>query len=176
MKPLTLFALILISLLCTLFIYVAEDIPEFGDPHSPPIKYTKLFGMAADTLDDQLNQGMIPERLVEQLKRRGFPPPVRVEKASDARGEWNAFIPKEERYYAKEEKYYFVKQEQNELNVFRYAFVVRWIEKGLQETTVANMVTYGLADYRGYDTLGETAVIFTAGVCVILLIRRRGRL
>jgi multicomponent Na+:H+ antiporter subunit B len=37
------------------------------------------------------------------------------------------------------------------------------------------MVTYILADYRGYDTLGETTVIFTAGISVILLLRRRGK-
>ena len=35
----------------------------------------------------------------------------------------------------------------------------------------ANMVTSVLADYRGYDTLGETVVIFTAGLCVVLLLR-----
>jgi multicomponent Na+:H+ antiporter subunit B len=32
-----------------------------------------------------------------------------------------------------------------------------------------------LADYRGYDTLGETTVIFTAGIGVMLLLRRRRR-
>ena len=37
---------------------------------------------------------------------------------------------------------------------------------------VPNKVTAVLADYRGYDTLFETAVIFTAGICVILLLRR----
>jgi multicomponent Na+:H+ antiporter subunit B len=176
MKPLTLFALILIGFLCALFIYVAEDIPVFGDPNSPPIKYTKLFSMDVDRLDDQLNRGMIPERLIDQLKKRGFPSPMRVEKVAGVEGGWNAFIPKKEMHYAKEEKYYYIKQEGNELKVFRYAFVVRWIEKGFEETAVPNMVTYGLADYRGYDTLGEITVIFTAGVSVILLIRRRGRL
>jgi len=30
-----------------------------------------------------------------------------------------------------------------------------------------------LANYRGYDTLGETTVIFTAGMAVMLLLRRR---
>ena len=30
-----------------------------------------------------------------------------------------------------------------------------------------------LADYRGYDTLGETTVIFTAGIGVMLLLRGR---
>ena len=28
-------------------------------------------------------------------------------------------------------------------------------------------------DYRGYDTLGETTVIFTAGIAVLLLLKRR---
>lgn len=35
---------------------------------------------------------------------------------------------------------------------------------------VPNMVTAILASYRGYDTLGELAVIFTAGVGVMLLL------
>ena len=51
----------------------------------------------------------------------------------------------------------------------------RYIEKSLQETAVPNIVTAVLADYRGYDTLGETAVIFTAAVACILLIRRSRR-
>ena len=37
-----------------------------------------------------------------------------------------------------------------------------------------NVVTAVLASYRGYDTLGETTVVFTAGVGVIALLRRRG--
>lgn len=48
----------------------------------------------------------------------------------------------------------------------------RYIEKAMDETAVPNMVTAVLADYRGYDTLGETAVIFTAAMACILLIRR----
>ena len=48
----------------------------------------------------------------------------------------------------------------------------RYIEKSEAETSTPNMVTAVLADYRGYDTLGETAVIFTAGVCCVLLLRR----
>ena len=35
-----------------------------------------------------------------------------------------------------------------------------------------NVVTALLGSYRGYDTLGETAVIFTAGIAVILILRR----
>jgi len=51
----------------------------------------------------------------------------------------------------------------------------RYIEKTVEETAVPNMVTSVLADYRGYDTLGETTVIFTAGIACILLLRRPRR-
>lgn len=36
-----------------------------------------------------------------------------------------------------------------------------------------NVVTAVLASYRGYDTFGETTVILTAGVSVLLILRRR---
>ncbi len=49
----------------------------------------------------------------------------------------------------------------------------RYIEKSLEETGVPNIVTAVLADYRGYDTMFETTVIFTAGVAVMMLLRRR---
>jgi len=176
MKSLKAVALILIILLCGLFIYVAEDIPVFGDPNAPPIKSVKLFTTEGDPLVSLLDQHIVPEKLSRELVKRGFPPPSHIEKIPGIDGEWNAFIQKEEPHYAKEEKYYWIKEEGEKLTVSRYAFVVRWIEKGLKETAVGNMVTYGLADYRGYDTLGETSVIFTAGVSVILLLRRRSRL
>jgi multicomponent Na+:H+ antiporter subunit B len=53
----------------------------------------------------------------------------------------------------------------------------RYIEDSPQEIGVPNMVTSVLASYRGFDTLGETAVVFTAGVGVLALlgIRRRKR-
>ena len=38
------------------------------------------------------------------------------------------------------------------------------------EIGVPNVVTAVLASYRGYDTLGETTVIFTAGLGVIILL------
>ena len=41
------------------------------------------------------------------------------------------------------------------------------------EIGMPNIVTAILASYRGYDTLGETTVIFTAGIGVLLLIGRR---
>jgi multicomponent Na+:H+ antiporter subunit B len=48
----------------------------------------------------------------------------------------------------------------------------RYIEKSIDETGVPNLVTAVLADYRGYDTMFETAVIFTAGIAVLMLLRR----
>ena len=49
----------------------------------------------------------------------------------------------------------------------------RYIERSIEETGVANTVTAVLASYRGYDTLGEVTVIFTAGIGVMLLIGGR---
>ena len=53
--------------------------------------------------------------------------------------------------------------------------VPRYLNDGLKETGVPNIVTAVLASYRGYDTLGETTVVFTAGIGVIALLRRRRR-
>ena len=52
----------------------------------------------------------------------------------------------------------------------------RYIERTMAETSVPNIVTAVLADYRGYDTLFETIVIFTAGVACVLLLRMTRRL
>ncbi len=51
----------------------------------------------------------------------------------------------------------------------------RYLERSLEETGTPNVVTSVLADYRGYDTLGEATVIFSAGMACILLLRRRRR-
>lgn len=54
----------------------------------------------------------------------------------------------------------------------------RYLSESVNETGVPNVVTSVLADYRGFDTLGETTVIFTAGIGVMLLLRgsrRKGR-
>ena len=47
----------------------------------------------------------------------------------------------------------------------------RYIEQTMEETSVPNIVTAVLADYRGYDTMFETIVIFSAGVACLLLLR-----
>jgi multicomponent Na+:H+ antiporter subunit B len=51
----------------------------------------------------------------------------------------------------------------------------RYIQDSPSEVGLPNMVTSVLASYRGFDTLGETAVVFTAGIGVLALlgIRRR---
>ena len=51
----------------------------------------------------------------------------------------------------------------------------KYITEGKTEPGVPNLVTAVLASYRGYDTLGEVTVIFTAGVGVLLLLGRKRR-
>ncbi len=48
-----------------------------------------------------------------------------------------------------------------------------YISDAVEKTATPNIVTAVLADYRGYDTLGETTVIFSAGMACILLLRRK---
>ena len=45
-----------------------------------------------------------------------------------------------------------------------------YLERGQAETGVPNVVTAVLASYRGFDTLGETIVVFTAGLGVLILL------
>ena len=46
-----------------------------------------------------------------------------------------------------------------------------YLERTEQDIQIPNVVTAVLGSYRGYDTLGETVVIFTAGIGVLLLLR-----
>lgn len=48
-----------------------------------------------------------------------------------------------------------------------------YIEESMTDTETPNVVTSVLVDYRGYDTFGETIVIFTAGLACVLLLRRK---
>jgi multicomponent Na+:H+ antiporter subunit B len=45
-----------------------------------------------------------------------------------------------------------------------------YIQNSATDIDVPNMVTGILASYRGFDTLGETAVVFTAGIGVLVLL------
>ncbi|MDA0811292.1 MAG: Na(+)/H(+) antiporter subunit B [Verrucomicrobia bacterium] len=49
-----------------------------------------------------------------------------------------------------------------------------YIENVRTETKVPNIVTAVLADYRSYDTMFETVVVFVAGIAIIALLRDFG--
>ena len=49
----------------------------------------------------------------------------------------------------------------------------RYIGQSGEEIGIPNIVTSVLASYRGYDTLGETVVVFTAAIGVLTLLGRR---
>lgn len=54
----------------------------------------------------------------------------------------------------------------------------RYIESGLQETGAVNIVTGMILDYRAFDTLGESHVLFIATCTVLILLRfdeRKGK-
>lgn len=49
-----------------------------------------------------------------------------------------------------------------------------YIQNAYKDAHTPNIVTSILGDYRGFDTLGEEVVIFTAGIiCFLLLSRER---
>ena len=50
-----------------------------------------------------------------------------------------------------------------------------YVERTEQDIGIENVVSAVLADYRSYDTLGETFVIFTGGVAVLFVLIRRER-
>jgi multicomponent Na+:H+ antiporter subunit B len=51
----------------------------------------------------------------------------------------------------------------------------RYLEESGREIGIPNVVTSVLASYRGYDTLGEVTVIFTAAAGVLVLLGRSRR-
>ncbi len=51
-----------------------------------------------------------------------------------------------------------------------------YLNQGLSKTGAANLVTAVILDFRGYDTLGEATVLFTAVMGVIVILRKFGRI
>ncbi|MDN5247996.1 MAG: DUF4040 domain-containing protein [Wolbachia endosymbiont of Tyrophagus putrescentiae] len=47
-----------------------------------------------------------------------------------------------------------------------------YIESTKEAIDIPNVVTAILASFRGYDTFGETVVVFTAALCVTLILRK----
>ncbi len=50
-----------------------------------------------------------------------------------------------------------------------------YLEPGADVTGSANLVTGVIFDYRGYDTLGEATILFTAVIGVLTVLRLKGR-
>jgi len=46
------------------------------------------------------------------------------------------------------------------------------VRNAIRDMDTPNIVSAILADYRGYDTFGETTVVFAAGLACYLLLRR----
>lgn len=49
----------------------------------------------------------------------------------------------------------------------------RYVERSMEDTKTPNVVTSVLADYRGFDTLGETTVVLTAALACLLVLKGR---
>jgi multicomponent Na+:H+ antiporter subunit B len=61
-----------------------------------------------------------------------------------------------------------------EANVFAPAYnevANHYLTNGATETNASNIIAAILADYRGFDTLGETIVLFTSVVAVGSVLR-----
>lgn len=50
-----------------------------------------------------------------------------------------------------------------------------YLKTGLEKTGATNIVAAIILDFRGYDTLGEATVLFTAVIGVLAVIRKVGR-
>jgi len=50
-----------------------------------------------------------------------------------------------------------------------------YVSESYKEIGIPNMVTAILASYRGFDTLGEVFVIFTAGISVFYIIKMKDK-
>lgn len=172
-----------VLLLALIFSYAVSDAPAFGDPNSPPNRYMFLFSVkATEEKKEKLRFGEVPEEIREKIHSFGFNRSNNFQELDEnyvvlpAEDGWDVLVKTYELYYHDPIKLYFIKDSSEELEVYRYNWPVRVLERTKEETEILNAVTSGLADYRGYDTMFEETVIFTAAVCVILLIRRRGKL
>jgi len=50
-----------------------------------------------------------------------------------------------------------------------------YMEGAAEKTGSANLVTGILFDFRGYDTLGEATILFTAAIGVVTVLRMKGK-
>ncbi|MCX8172655.1 MAG: hypothetical protein N3D09_03460, partial [Archaeoglobaceae archaeon] len=178
----TIVGLIVVLSLFLIFSYAIVDAPTFGDKNSPANRYVLLFKVKAENNVEILNLGKVPEEIKDRIKSMGFNKSNNFPELDNnyvvlkIKDGWDVLVKTEELYYHEPVKLYFIKNSTQELEVYRYSWPVRVLEKTVEETRIYNAVTSGLADYRSYDTMFEEIVIFTAAVCVTMLIRRRGKL
>jgi multicomponent Na+:H+ antiporter subunit B len=59
----------------------------------------------------------------------------------------------------------------NPLGMHETRMATEYINNGVKETGAINMVTSVVFDYRGYDTLGEATILFTAVMGVLAILR-----
>ena len=48
----------------------------------------------------------------------------------------------------------------------------RYVEKGIEEVGATNLISNIILVYRGFDTFGESCVLFLAATCVMILLRK----
>lgn len=58
--------------------------------------------------------------------------------------------------------------------IHKHPITATYLKDSVPKIGVPNVVTAVLASYRGYDTLGETTVIFCAGIGVLILLAGLG--
>lgn len=167
--------------LALIFSYAITDSPAFGDANSPANRYVLLFTLETD-YREVLNSGKVPNEIKERIERLGFNKSNNFQELDKnyviikVENGWDVLVETYELYYHEPIKLYFIRDATDKLEVYRYNWPTRVLEKTVEETAIYNAVTSGLADYRGYDTMFEETVIFTAAVSVTLLVRRRGKL
>jgi len=185
MKTLSLAGLLLVLFLAGIFVYVVEDVPAFGNAKSPANRYIAIFTIEPEGAVESLDAGVVPLEIKTRTEAMGFNrennfPTLEegnyvIERNEEDEG-WDILIHEGEIFFTEPLKYYHVKEAEGKLTIYRYNWPVRVLEKTEEEAGTLNAVTAGLADYRGYDTMFEETVIFSGAVCVVLLLRKRGRL
>ena len=60
-----------------------------------------------------------------------------------------------------------------EAYIHQSATADHYLNKSYGDSHIPNIVTTILASYRGFDTLGETTVVLTAAVAVMMLLGRK---
>jgi multicomponent Na+:H+ antiporter subunit B len=59
----------------------------------------------------------------------------------------------------------------NPFGIHETRMATEYIENGVRDTGAINLVTGVVFDYRGYDTLGEATILFTAVMGVLAILR-----